>query len=143
MRYLLLVCADETIRLSPEEGAAMGSATESWVAEMDGRGVRLHGDRLRPVSEARTVRVRGGEVLVSDGPFAETKEQIAGFEVLKCTDLDEAIEVASRHPVARLGRGTGRGAAVLAVKPARHPIATLEWARQWPGEEAWKARKSC
>jgi hypothetical protein len=70
---------------------------------MDGRGVRLQGDRLQPVSQAATVRVRGGEVLVSDGPFAETKEQIAGFDVLECADLDEAIEVASRHPVARIG----------------------------------------
>jgi hypothetical protein len=103
MRYLLLICADETVQLSPRESAAMGSATRSWVAEMDGRGVRLQGDRLRPVSEAATVQVHGGEVLVSDGPFAETKEQIAGFDVLECADLDEAIEVASRHPVARIG----------------------------------------
>ena len=103
MRYLLLICADETVQLSPGESAAMGSATGSWVAEMDGRGVRLQGDRLRPVSEAATVQVRGGEVLVGDGPFAETKEQIAGFDVLECADLDEAIEVASRHPVARIG----------------------------------------
>jgi hypothetical protein len=106
MRYLLLICADEAVRLSPEEGAAMGSATESWVAEMDSRGIRLQGDRLRPVSDATTVRLRGGEMLVSDGPFAETKEQIAGFDVIECADLDEAIEVASRHPVARLGRGS-------------------------------------
>jgi hypothetical protein len=103
MRYLLLICADETVQLSPGESAAMGSATGSWVAEMDGRGVRLQGDRLRPVSEAATVQVRGGEVLVSDGPFAETKEQIAGFDVLECADLDEAISVTSRHPVARIG----------------------------------------
>ena len=103
MRYLLLICADETAQLSPGEGQAMGSATGSWVAEMDGRGVRLQGDRLQPVSEAATVQVRGGAVLVSDGPFAETKEQIAGFDVLECADLDEAIEVASRHPVARIG----------------------------------------
>ena len=103
MRYLLLICADETVQLTPEESAAMESATESWVAEMDGRGVRLQGEPLRPVSEATTVRVRGGEMLVSDGPFAETKEQIAGFDLLECADLDEAIEVASRHPVARIG----------------------------------------
>ncbi len=103
MRYLLLICVDETVQLSLGEGAAMQSATESWVAEMDGRGVRLQGEPLRPVSEATTVRVRGGEMLVSDGPFAETKEQIAGFDLLECADLDEAIEVASRHPVARIG----------------------------------------
>ena len=61
------------------------------------------GGRLRPVSDATTVRVRGGEVLISDGPFAETKEQIAGFNVLERADLDEAIEIASRHPTAKLG----------------------------------------
>ena len=81
----------------------MGSATVSWVAEIDSRGVRLQGDRLRPVSEAATVQVRGGEVLVSDGPFAETKEQMAGYSVLECADLDEAIEVSSRHPTAKIG----------------------------------------
>jgi len=61
------------------------------------------GSRLSPVSDATTVRVRGGEVLLGDGPFAETKEQIAGFDVIECADLDEAIEVASKHPVARFG----------------------------------------
>jgi hypothetical protein len=81
----------------------MVSSTEAWVEEMDGRGVRLLGNQLRPVSDATTVRVRGGDLLVADGPFAETKEQIAGFDVIECADLDEAIEVASRHPVARYG----------------------------------------
>ena len=103
MRYLLLICADETLQLSPEESAAIPAATQAWVAEMDGRGVRLQGEPLRPVSEASTVRVRGGEVLVSDGPFAETKEQIGGFDIIECADLDEALEVASKHPVARFG----------------------------------------
>jgi len=103
MRYLLLICVDESLQISPEESAAVPAATQAWVAEMDGRGVRLQGEPLRPVSEASTVRVRGGEVLVSDGPFAETKEQIAGFDILECAGLDEAIEVASKHPVARFG----------------------------------------
>ena len=62
------------------------------------------GDRLRYVSDATTVQVRSQEVLVSDGPFAETKEQIAGYDVIDCADLDEAIEVASKHPVARFGK---------------------------------------
>jgi len=61
------------------------------------------GHELRPLSDARTVRVRGGEVLVDDGPFAETKEQIGGFDILDCASLEEAVEVASRHPVARYG----------------------------------------
>jgi hypothetical protein len=55
---------------------------------------------LAPPSAATTVRVRGGEVLLSDGPFAETKEVIVGFDILECADLDEAIEVARGHPMA-------------------------------------------
>lgn len=108
MRYLLIHCLDETAELSPDddadvEGSAAARAQEAWDAEMEAGGVKLYGARLRPVSDATTVRVRGGEVLVSDGPFAETKEQIAGLNVLECADLDEAIEVASRHPTARIG----------------------------------------
>jgi hypothetical protein len=103
LKYLLMICADESVELAAEEAATMGTRTESWVEEMDGRGVRLQGDRLRPVSDATTVRVRDREVLVADGPFAETKEQIAGFDIVECADLDEAIEVAAKHPVARYG----------------------------------------
>jgi hypothetical protein len=73
------------------------------VQEMGRRGVRQFGSRLRPVSDATTVQVRGGEVLLSDGPFAETKEQIGGFDLIECRDLDEAIEVASTHPAAKFG----------------------------------------
>jgi hypothetical protein len=98
MRYMLLICADEDVVVSPEESSA-----ESWLEEVQRRGVRRDGSRLRPVSDATTVRLRDGEVLVSDGPFAETKEQIAGFDVIDCEDLDEAIEVASKHPVATYG----------------------------------------
>ena len=100
---MMFVCAAEGVELSPEEMAQIGPATEAWVEEMDGRGVRVQGEQLRPASDATTVQVRGGELLISDGPFAETKEQIAGFDILDCTDLDEAIEVASKHPVAKFG----------------------------------------
>ena len=62
------------------------------------------GDALRPTAEARTVRMRNGEVLVTDGPFAETREWIAGFDILECADIDEAIAVAAEHPMARFGR---------------------------------------
>jgi len=104
VKYIMLVCADESIELSPEEGAQMGPATEAWVEEMDRRGIRLQGDRLRPVSDATTVAVRGGEVMIADGPFAETKEQIAGYDIIDCADLDEALNVAAKHPVARFGK---------------------------------------
>lgn len=76
----------------------------SWNEEMDRSGVRQAGGGLRPSSDATTVRVRGDEVLLSDGPFAETKEQIGGFALIECANLDEAIEVAARHPGARDGK---------------------------------------
>lgn len=101
MRYMLLICDDPSAEAGPEKG--LGAETEAWVEEMDGRGVRKDGDRLRPARDATTVRVRNEEVLLSDGPFAETKEQIAGYDVIECADLDEAIEVASKHPMARYG----------------------------------------
>ena len=103
MKYMLLICKDESVVLDADERADMASSTEAWVNEMDGRGVRLLGNRLRRVADATTVHVRHGEMLVADGPFAETKEQIAGFDLIECADLDEAIEVAAKHPVARYG----------------------------------------
>jgi hypothetical protein len=103
MRYLLFICSDESAGLSPEREGEIAPAAQAWVAEMEGRGVRLQGHQLRPVSDATTVRVRDGDVLIADGPFAETKEQIAGFDIIEADDLDEAIEVASRHPVASFG----------------------------------------
>jgi hypothetical protein len=103
MQYVMFICADESLDVTPEEDQAIGSATEEWVADATGRGVRLSGQRLQPVSDATVVRVRDADVLISDGPFAETKEQIAGFDILDCRDLDEAIEVAARHPMARFG----------------------------------------
>ena len=82
-----------------------------WAAEMDGRGIRLFGSELEQPANARTVRVREKQAIVTDGPFFETKEQIAGFDVLECADLGEAVGAASRHPMARLG--------VLEVRPFR------------------------
>ena len=103
MRYLLFICAEESIDRSPGLEEQIAPAAQAWVAEMAGRGIRLQGHQLRPVSDATTVRVRDSEVLVADGPFAETKEQIAGFDIIEAADLDEAIEVASKHPVAAYG----------------------------------------
>jgi len=99
MKYMMIVCFDPAMKSAEDDG---GMDIDSWVSEMDGRGVRLEGYPLSP-DEATTVRVRGGEVLVSDGPFAETKELMVGYDLLECADLDEAIEVASKHPLARRG----------------------------------------
>jgi hypothetical protein len=84
---------------APEDLAVMQREIPRWVEEMDGRGVRLFGRELDLPETAATVRVRDGETLVSDGPFAETKEFMAGFDLLECADLDEAIEVAAKCPV--------------------------------------------
>jgi hypothetical protein len=101
MKYMLLICVDKGIGLTAAEGEAIGSATGRWVAETGP--ARLAGGPLRPASTATTVRVRDGQVLVSDGPFAETKEQIAGYDLLECDSLDEAVAIAARHPVSVIG----------------------------------------
>lgn len=102
MKYMMLVCVDPSITADEEEGPGAGYDTDTWVSEMDSRGVRQEGYPL-PVSDATTVRVRHGEVLLTDGPFIEAKEFMAGYDILECADLDEAIEVASKHPLARRG----------------------------------------
>lgn len=103
MKYLLLVCATEELDLTPDEEAELGRATDDWVRRMRARGVRLRGHQLHPSDQARTVRVRSQEVVVTTGPFAEAGEQMAGFDLLECADIDEAVDVASQHPMARLG----------------------------------------
>jgi hypothetical protein len=100
MKYMLIHAIDPIA----EHGTEGMPAFDSWLAEMLARGVSLHGDQLRGVDDATTVQVRDREVLISDGPFAETKEQIAGYDVIECADLDEAIEIAAKHPTAWLGR---------------------------------------
>jgi len=97
MKYMLMLCSDVSRADAQAEAAAMagcGGRSE----EMERRGVLLSAAGLRPSTDATTVRVRGDEVLLSDGPFAETKDQMGGFSLIECADLDEAIEVASKHP---------------------------------------------
>ena len=105
MRYALLICTDESSMeaRSAEEASASLSEYVAFSEEMGKRGVLQGGERLRPTTDATTVRVRDGEVLTSDGPFAETKEQMGGFFLVDCKDLDEAIGVASKIPGARIG----------------------------------------
>lgn len=100
MKYLMLVCEDP--EAEPYDPAQ--DHIQDWVKEYDAKGWHLDGQRLRPKDQASTVKVRGGKTLVVDGPFAETKEGIAGFDLLECPHLDAAIEVASKHPMARFGR---------------------------------------
>jgi hypothetical protein len=107
MKYMLVHYVDESavtwydddVVDDPQEDRDL----ETWDTEMKSRGILVGGGGLRSSRTATTLRVRGGEVLITDGPFAETKEQMAGYSVLECADLDEAIEVSSRHPTAKVG----------------------------------------
>jgi hypothetical protein len=105
MRYVLMICNDEQAMLArdPETEGAMLAEYGQFGEEMAARGVLREGARLRPTSDATTVRMRDGEVLTADGPFAETKEQIGGYFVVECADLDDAIAVAAKIPHARVG----------------------------------------
>jgi hypothetical protein len=109
MKYMMFVCTDT----EPETDESQFPDIHAWVAENDAKGRRLDGNVLAPPSSATTVRVRGGELLISDGPFAETKEVIVGYDILDCADLDEAIEVARAHPMAWGGRVELRAIAQL------------------------------
>ncbi|HTX51853.1 MAG TPA: YciI family protein [Candidatus Baltobacteraceae bacterium] len=103
MKYLFLICVEEGVQLGAEDAAAVGPDTERWVEETTRSGARIMGNRLEEVSQSRCVRIRNRKPSTTDGPFAETKEQIAGFDVIECEEMDEAIRIAARHPVARFG----------------------------------------
>ena len=103
MKYMLLFWVDESGEVTADEDAAQLIAVKSWVEEMTERGIAVSGGSLRSAREAKIARVRDGELLITDGPFAETKEQIGGFYLVDCKDLDEAIEVASKIPGVRDG----------------------------------------
>ena len=115
---MLFICTDPT---APKYVAAEDNI-EEWGAEMETRGVALHGDRLRPVEDATTVTVRGGEVVVSAGPFAETQGWIAGYDIIKCADLDEAIEGGVQAPHGEIRQDRDQ-AGVAARRVALAPLA--------------------
>ena len=105
MKYMLLLYANESVvPNTPEEQEAV--APPVWFAlmeEMKATGVFLSTNGLSPVANATTVRVREGKALITDGPFAETHEQLGGFFLLECKDLDEALRWAEKIPHAKYG----------------------------------------
>ena len=107
MKYLLLVtwdAASMNARTEPEPGApADEDEPFPWLDELRARNAWVIGDQLAPPRRARTVRVREGRKHVTDGPFTETKEAVGGFDLIEADSLDEAVEIASRHPVAAVG----------------------------------------
>ena len=100
MKYLIFIVTDQSVAHIAEPPGAI----QAWLKEGAERGIRLDGNRLRPPDGATLVRVRDGKKLVTDGPFAETKEWIAGYDILECRDLDEAVDYVSRHPMAARGQ---------------------------------------
>ena len=105
MRYLLLIYADPaTAPATPVAFEAMMAEYGSYTGWLEEKGMHLGGEALQPVSDSTTVAVRDGRTIVTDGPFAETKEHLGGYYLIEAADLDTAIEAAARVPGAKLGR---------------------------------------
>jgi hypothetical protein len=103
MKYLLLICWDAermNAQVEPDPSDAPNEESFPWLDEVQARGIWVTGDQLAPPRRARSVRLRDGKALVTDGPFAETKEAVGGFDIIECGSLDEAVEVAAGHPAA-------------------------------------------
>jgi len=105
MQYLLIICHDDSF--TPTE--SLVKEIGAWVKKMESRGIRVYGNPLRPPSDATTVRVRKGNVVLTNGPFAKSKEKMCAYELIQCATPKEAIDVASRHPMAK--------AATIEVRP--------------------------
>jgi hypothetical protein len=106
MKYLMLICWDaERMDAQTEPGPDEPREEESfpWLDDVQARGIWVTGDQLAPPRRARSVRVRDGKAIVTDGPFAETKEVVGGFDILECARLEEAVEIAAGHPAAEIG----------------------------------------
>ncbi len=104
MRYMMLIYSQENEAATPEELSAIAAGHRAVMDETSRRGIFLAADPLEPTASATTVRVDDANILVTDGPFAETKEQLAGYYILDCRDLDEAIAWAAKIPTACKGR---------------------------------------
>jgi hypothetical protein len=105
VKYLMLVCRDTDDSATPPTQADRDGAPDvaQWWQAANDAGAYVMGDRLRPAAETMTVRVRGGELLVTQGPFTETSELVAGFDVLECESAQQAVEIASGHAMAHAG----------------------------------------
>ena len=103
MEFMLFI-ANPPVEGSQEDSDEGMAPFIAWAEEMDARGIRKGGQRLRAPEDATLVRRRNGELLVTDGPFIETKEWIDGFDIIECENMEQAIEIAASHPGALTGR---------------------------------------
>ena len=117
MRYMFLIYTTETEEgaASPEERQEVIDRHRAVMDETARRGILVGADPLAPTPTATTVRSDGGKIVLMDGPFAETKEQLAGYYILECRDADEAVEWASKIPTA-----CGGGKGCVEIRPLRH-----------------------
>lgn len=100
MRVMMLVLSDP----DGEPYSVEEDRIDEWGKDVDARGVWIDGNRLRPADEAVTVRVRHGAPEVSHGALTPATEQLVGYDILECASVDEAVEIATKHPMARFGR---------------------------------------
>jgi hypothetical protein len=97
MQVLLIICHDDDFRPT----AKLISDIHVWIKQMSDRGVRVHGNPLRPASDAVTLRMRRGRLQRTNGPFSDAKEKLCGYELIECKDFEEAVAVAAEHPMTR------------------------------------------
>ncbi len=121
MRYMLLIYTNEHETLSPDEAQVIMAGHRETMAEASARGILRGAEPLFPTSTATTVRKRDGKTVFTDGPFAETKEHLAGYYILECDNLDQALEIAGRIPT-KCGGGEG----CVEVRPIRAIPNTVE-----------------
>ena len=105
MQYMLLIYGSEEswAALTPDQTTSMSEEYDTFTRSLRAEGKMLAGDALQPTTTATTVRVRDGETLLTDGPFAETKEQLGGYYLIEAESLDDAVDAARRIPGARGG----------------------------------------
>ena len=106
MKFLLLVCWDGenmNAQVEPAPGEKPDDEGFPWLDDLQAKGAWITGDQHALPRRARSVRVRDGKALVTDGPFAETKEIVGGFDIIECDSLEEAVEIAAAHPVTEVG----------------------------------------
>ncbi len=105
MQVMLMCCIEESrwLALSAAERDAVMKDYGVWIADLERAGQHQASERLAGSSAAKTLRVRDGKRVVTDGPYAETKEQFGGFHIVECRDVDEALAIAGRIPTLRVG----------------------------------------
>jgi hypothetical protein len=111
MKFLMIICHDDSF-VSTD---ALVADIVKWDRDMDARGIRIYGNPLRPASDAVTIQIRDGKRVLKKGPFASSVEKVAAYELIECVSPDDAIEVASSHPMAK--------AATIEVRPVWSELA--------------------